>query len=146
MRPLLTIGYQGATAPALLDRLRAEGVTRILDVRAIPMSRKAGFSKRLLHASALERGLGYVHLPGLGTPKPGRDAARRGDVDALERIYAGQLATGPARTALAEALGLAADATCCLLCFEEDPRCCHRRLVADRLVAAGPFAVRHLRG
>ena len=132
-RDLFTIGYEGATLASVIDTLRHAGVERVVDVRALPLSRKPGFSKRTLAASLAEASIAYTHLRPLGTPKPGRDAARRGDRATLVRIYAAHLATPEAQYALSEAGHLASAARCCLLCFEADPACCHRRLVADAL-------------
>ena len=76
--PLQTIGYEGTTIDAVLERLRAARVALLIDVRAVAASRKPGFSKRQLAAGLDAAGIGYVHLQGLGTPKPGRDAVRAG--------------------------------------------------------------------
>ena len=143
--PLTTIGYEGLALRDFLGLLRASGATRLIDVRAIPQSRKPGFSRRMLAASIAEAGLGYTHLRALGTPKPGRIAARHGDAAGLARVYEAHLATPEAELALAEAAALAAAEPCCLLCFEADPALCHRSIVADRLAASGALAVRHLR-
>jgi uncharacterized protein (DUF488 family) len=129
--PLFTAGYEGRVQDELLDSLVAAGARVLVDVRAIPQSRKPGFSKRLLAASAEARGIRYVHIQPLGTPKPGRDAARAGRVDDLERIFAAHLQTPAAQAGLAEATALAAADPICLLCFERDPATCHRRIVAD---------------
>ena len=143
--PLFTVGYEGSTVDAVLALLRRAGVGLLLDVRAVPLSRKPGFSKRALAAAADATGLRYVHLRDLGTPKDGRIAARRGHAAALDRIYGAHLETEAAALALADATALAAGAApVCLLCFEADPACCHRRLLAERL-SAGRRAVRHLR-
>lgn len=138
---LFTIGYEGAAQRDLIETLRAEGVARLIDVRALPLSRKPGFSKRVLAASVEAAGIAYTHLRALGTPKPGRDAARRGDVETLARVYGAHLATPEAEAALAAAHTLAATGASCLLCFEADPVCCHRSIVAARL----GLPVRHLR-
>ena len=140
-RDLFTIGYEGATLQAVLDTLRAAGIERLVDVRALPLSRKPGFSKRTLAASLEEAGIAYTHLRPLGTPKPGRDAARRGDRATLERIYETHLATTEAQLALVEAANLAGASRSCLLCFEADPTCCHRTLVGEAL----PNPVTHLK-
>ena len=76
MPDLLTIGYEGCTIDDVVAELRGARVSLLIDVRAVPMSRKPGFSKRQLAAGLDEQGIGYVHLQGLGTPKPGRDAVR----------------------------------------------------------------------
>ena len=102
MSEILTIGYEGTTQDEILTRLEAAGVALLIDVRAIPQSRKPGFSKRLLSASLEARGIRYTHLRDLGTPKPGREAARRGDAAGMTRIFAAHMATAPAKTALVQ--------------------------------------------
>ncbi len=141
---LLTIGYEGTTLAHVLDALTAAGTQHLLDVRAIPQSRKPGFSKRLLAASLAEVDIGYTHLRGLGTPKPGRDAARRGDIAGMHRIYATQLDTPEAHADLAHALSIAATQRACLLCFERDHTHCHRDIVARLMCDAASPAVTHL--
>jgi uncharacterized protein (DUF488 family) len=59
---IFTIGYEGATQAELIAALRAAGVARVIDVRAVPMSRKPGFSKNVLAAGLAEAGFDYVHL------------------------------------------------------------------------------------
>ena len=54
------------------------GVKLLVDVRAVASSRRPGFSKNQLAAGLDERGISYLHLRGLGTPKDGRVAARSG--------------------------------------------------------------------
>ena len=141
---LLTIGYEGATVPGVLAALAAAGATHLLDVRALPSSRKPGFSRRLLAASAEAAGLRYVHLRGLGTPKPGRDAVRHGDVAGMRRIFAAHMETGEAQADLARAISLAEGARACLLCFERDHAHCHRSIVAGLIGARTGLSVRHL--
>ena len=88
---IFTIGYEGTTMDAFLASLREAGVEQVIDVRALPLSRRPGFSKNTLAATLSDNGIGYVHLKALGTPKPGRDAAKKGDWRTMERVYAGQL-------------------------------------------------------
>ena len=126
---IFTIGYEGATMADFLAALTAAGVERVIDVRALPLSRRPGFSKSALAASLLEAGIGYVHLKALGTPKLGRDAAKKGDRVTLEAVYAGQLELPEAQAQAAQMLALAAEKPSALLCFERDPGHCHRSLL-----------------
>jgi hypothetical protein len=87
MAKVFTIGYEQATSPAVLDELARAKVELLVDVRAVAASRRPGFSKRQLAAGLDERGIGYLHLQGLGTPKEGRLAARSGDAKTMLRIY-----------------------------------------------------------
>src|SRR5260370_40194062 len=107
-RKLFTIGYEQTPANAVLDELEHAGVKLLVDVRAVAASRRPGFSKKQLAAGLDQRGISYLHLRGLGTPKDGREAARSGKFDALYRIYAAHLKTPQAREELDELATLVA--------------------------------------
>jgi uncharacterized protein (DUF488 family) len=141
---LATIGYENDTQARTLDRLEAAEVKTLIDVRAIASSRKAGFSKTLLAASLAERGIGYVHLRDLGTPKPGRDAARAGRVAEMEAIYETHLEEPAAQLALQQAGEIASQAKSALLCYEAEACGCHRHIVAERLRDALGFEIEDL--
>lgn len=126
---LFTIGYEGATMDEFLSALKGAGVKRVIDVRALPLSRRPGFSKTPLSNALAEAGIDYVHLRALGTPASGRTAARAGRRAELEEIYAGQLELPEAIVAAEEMKRLAAEKPSALLCFERDPSCCHRTLL-----------------
>lgn len=137
---VFTIGYEGATVGDFLAALREAGVARVIDVRALPLSRRPGFSKSPLRAALAEAGIGYVHLRALGTPAAGREAARKGRHAELERIYAGQLELPEAIAEGARMRDLADDKPSALLCFERDPAGCHRSLLLNA-VAPGAEVV-----
>lgn len=142
--PLATIGYEAATLPEVIARLKAAGVQRLIDVRAVASSRRAGFSKTILRTSLEAEGIGYVHLRDLGTPKPGREAARKGRIAEMEAIYAVHMATPEASDALTRAIALCRDAPSALLCYEASASGCHRRIVADAIRAETGCKVRDL--
>ncbi|MCX7588916.1 MULTISPECIES: DUF488 family protein [unclassified Phenylobacterium] len=144
MKPLATIGYEAATQDAVIDRLKAAGVELLVDVRAVAASRRAGFSKTVLAASLAEAGIGYVHLRQLGTPKPGREAARKGRIAEMTAIFEEHLAEPAAQLELAAAKELAAERKIALLCFEADHRGCHRKILADRICEDLGCAIEHL--
>jgi uncharacterized protein (DUF488 family) len=138
MPDLFTIGYEGADPERFLGALKDAGVEVLADVRAVALSRKRGFSKNALKNSLEEQGIGYRHYIELGTPKPGRDAARAGDAATMRRIYCDEvLVTEPAREAFDNLAELAKSRPVCLLCFERDPAHCHRRILAERLAGLG---------
>ena len=143
---VFTIGYERATPSSLLAALRAAGVRRVVDVRALANSRRPGFAKRALSAALAEAGIGYTHLPALGTPPEGREAVRAGRPEEMKRVFARRLAGTEAQAALADLAERALRETVCLLCLEADPRHCHRALVAEALAerAGGGVAVSHL--
>ena len=141
---LRTIGYEAATQGAVIAALKEAGVELLIDVRAVPSSRRAGFSKRLLAANLAEAGIDYVHLKALGTPKPGRQAARAGRHAEMVAIFEAHLEEPQAQFELAEALEIAKERPSALLCYEADAAGCHRRIVAERLTAQYPFEVEDL--
>ena len=126
---IFTIGYEGATMDEFLAALKAAGVERLIDVRALPLSRRPGFSKSPLRAALEEAGIEYVHLKALGTPAEGRSVARAGRHTELKRIYAGQLELPEAIMQGAQMIELAQEKPSALLCFERDPAQCHRTLL-----------------
>ena len=123
-----------------LAALTSAGVELVIDVRALPLSRRPGFSKSPLRAALAEAGIGYVHLRALGTPAAGREAARKGRHAELERIYAGQLELPEAMAQGAQMLELAAEKPSALLCYEREPAGCHRSLLL-KAVAPGARVV-----
>ena len=126
---IFTIGYEKATQAEVIAALAAAGVARLIDVRAVPASRRPGFSKTILANSLAEHGIDYVHLRALGTPAEGREAARKGHHDVLARVYAGQLELPEAVAQGARMLDLAAEQPSALLCYERAPGGCHRTLL-----------------
>ncbi len=138
---LWTIGYERASLAQLIETLRAARVETLIDVRELPNSRRAGFSKRHLRAGLEEAGLAYVHMRALGTPKAGRDASRRGDKTTMRAIFSGKMENPDSQIALAEVADIARTRRTCLLCFEHDWRACHRAILVERLTPQGFKAV-----
>jgi uncharacterized protein (DUF488 family) len=98
----------------------------------VTSSRRPGFSKNQLAAGLDERGISYLHLRALGTPKEGREAARSGKVDLLHKIYSAHLKTPDARQELDELATLVKKSgPVCLLCYERDHTHCHRQWIAE---------------
>jgi uncharacterized protein (DUF488 family) len=131
-KKLFTIGYEQTPAKSVLDELDQAGVKLLVDVRAVASSRRPGFSKSQLAAGLDERGISYLHLRGLGTPKDGREAARSGKYDVLRRIYSAHLKTAQAREELDELSALVKKSgPVCILCYERDHAHCHRKWIAE---------------
>ena len=126
---VFTIGYENATVDEVLAALTKAGVEQVADIRAVAASRRPGFAKSSLAANLASVGIGYHHLRALGTPKEGRDAAKKGDRATLERVYAGQLELPEAQAAAERLKQMIGEARTALLCFERDPAMCHRSLL-----------------
>lgn len=134
MPVIWTIGYEQATVAGVMAALNRAGVDLLADVRALPLSRRPGFSKSALAANAREAGIEYRHFKALGTPADGRAAARRHDHATLERIYAEQLDLPEAVIAGAQLAELARERKVALLCYERAASECHRTLLRQAVL------------
>ena len=133
MTSLMTIGYEGSTIDDFVRTLEVAGVKVLVDVRAVTVSRKKGFSKNGLAARLEKHGIRYIHAKDLGDPKPGREAARAGDFKTFRHIFGEHLATDAAQHAVREVAAIARGEMTCLMCYERDPSTCHRQIVATQL-------------
>ena len=141
---LATIGYESEAQADVIQRLKAAGVERVIDVRAVAASRRAGFSKTLLGNSLNEAGIDYVHLRAVGPPAAGRQAARAGRHSEMEAIFAEHMEQPEPQLALRQAVDLARETKTALLCYEARHDECHRSIVAAMMLELAPFEVEHL--
>lgn len=144
MIEVFTIGYEGATVEDFIATLSEAGVEQVLDIRELPQSRRRGFSKTALAASLQCNKIAYAHLRSLGDPKAGREAARRGAFTEFKQIFEAHLSLPETRAGLLAAAELIKSAPTAFLCFERDPKHCHRALVVERLSELCSLSVRHL--
>lgn len=142
---IFTFGYEGLSLKAFIARLKSARIKTLIDVRANPLSRKPGFSKRALSAALQNVGIKYSHLPAVGCPKPIRDRYRMDDDwAAYTRGFLAYLKGQ--NEALKEIAGIAESSRACLLCFEADFNRCHRTYVARAAAKLGRLQVTHLSG
>lgn len=137
MTKLWTIGYENVGVPYFVAALKAAKIKTLVDIREIANSRRAGFSKKALAASLDAAGIAYLHLRPLGTPKAGREAARKGDTKTMRRVFEAKLAEPESQLALVETADLAKRGRTCIMCLEHDWRGCHRAIVAEHLEERG---------
>jgi uncharacterized protein (DUF488 family) len=140
-----TIGHGTRTVNELIATLHEEGVETVVDVRRFPGSRRnPQFGHATLSAELASADIAYRHAPELG----GRRSSVRGEEQfaclrvAAFRSYAAWMSSPEWQQAIDDALGLANP---CFMCAETLPWRCHRRLIADLLVARGVEVV-HLLG
>ncbi|HEX4446157.1 MAG TPA: DUF488 domain-containing protein [Polyangiaceae bacterium] len=135
---LFTIGFTRTSAESFFTRLQAGGINRVVDVRLHNVSQLAGFAKRddLRYFLKSICGLEYVHRLDLAPTENMLDAYRkhRGSWAAYERSFVDLLRVRRIEDAIArDELDGA-----CLLCSEDKPHHCHRRVVAEYLAARWP--------
>lgn len=141
---LMTIGYEGANIADFVATLKASNVTALIDVRELPLSRKKGFSKNKLREQLEAAGITYIHVKQLGDPKPGRIAARTGNLAEFRRIFGAHIELDASRDALKEILPLIEAGGACLLCFERCHSDCHRSIVAEELAKMADIELVHI--
>jgi uncharacterized protein (DUF488 family) len=141
---LFTIGYEGRTQADLIESLQQAGVSRVVDVRELPLSRKKGFSKTPLAAALASSGIAYEHARALGNPKKYRERYKAGDTEGGASDYRRHLHNGSSWALIELADSIAGEKTC-LLCFEEQHDLCHRAVIAGAIAERLPrVAVVHL--
>ncbi len=141
---IYTIGYEGIDIEQFFMLLKEHGIETVVDVRELPLSRKPGFSKKILTAALNMSGLEYTHLADLGCPKPIRDRYRAdADWQCYKEGFLKYLKTQ--KDAIEELATLATSSNCALLCFEADFNYCHRSMVADAVKQQSGIRVSHIR-
>jgi uncharacterized protein (DUF488 family) len=133
---VLTVGHSNRPIDEFLALLEAHGVTLVADVRKLPGSRaNPQFNADALAESLRSRGIGYVHLPGLGgLRRPRPDSPNGGWQNASFRAFADYMQTAEFEAALGQLLELARGERPAIMCSEAVPWRCHRGLIADALV------------
>lgn len=137
MAVVYTIGYEGTDIDRFVQTLQHVGVETLADVRAVTVSRKKGFSKNGLRERLIAAGIAYEHFRSLGDPKPGREAAREGRMADFQLIYSTHLASQEGREGLISLRKVVDTKITCLMCYERDPKICHRTIVANSLADEG---------
>lgn len=146
--PIFTIGHSTRSAQELIALLREAGVELLVDVRTVPRSRfNPQFNTEILPQTLAAAGIDYRHMPALGglrhRPKGAPPSPNGLWENEAFQAYADYALTPPFRAALVELRGLAEHHTVAIMCAEAVWWRCHRRIVADYLLAAGDD-VRHI--
>jgi uncharacterized protein (DUF488 family) len=129
----------------LLGLLRTHGVRQLADIRTVPRSRRhPQFAIEALSTSLPAAGIAYRHFPHLGgLRKPRPDSTNTAWQHAGFRGYADYMGTRDFDDALTALIAWSEAAPTAIMCAEAVWWRCHRRLVADALVARG-IEVRHI--
>jgi uncharacterized protein (DUF488 family) len=141
---VFTIGHSTHSVEKLTGLLGFHGIEVLVDTRSQPYSRYApGFNRRALEGALGDLGIGYLFLGGeLGGRPEGEEF-----YDGKGRVDYGLL--GRSRSFLDGISRLEKEIlarTVGLLCSEEDPAHCHRRLLVGRALEERGFTLRHIRG
>ena len=143
---VFTIGFTKKSAARFFSLLKAAGARRVVDVRLNNVSQLAGFAKKDDLAYFLREicGMDYLHVPALAPTQDILDQYKRerGDWQVYERRLMDLMGQRRIEATVAKEL---LDHSC-LLCSEDLPNHCHRRLVAEYLSQHwGDVEIRHLK-
>jgi uncharacterized protein (DUF488 family) len=140
-----TIGHSVRPLAEFLELLEAHGIVQLADVRTVPRSRRhPHFSREVLAASLVGAGIAYRHMAELGgLRKPRRDSVNTAWRVEGFRGYADYMETPAFEQALDDLVDWAGNAATAVMCAESVWWRCHRKLIADALVARA-VEVRHI--
>ena len=136
---LFGVGHSTHPLEAFVGLLKAHEIEQVADIRKVPKSRKwPHFGSDQLAESLPQRTIDYVHLAGLGGwRRPVENSPNGAWRNASFQGYADYALTDAFAACLHELCSLAASRPTAMMCSEGSWWRCHRRLVADHLVAAG---------
>jgi len=128
---LFTIGFTKKTAEKFFGMLNDAGVKRVVDIRLNNTSQLAGFAKKedLVYFLKTIGDIDYTHSPELAPTQDIMDAFKKNK--GSWEIYAKKFRALLAQRAVEDTIPKKLLDGACLLCSEEKPQKCHRRLVAE---------------
>jgi uncharacterized protein (DUF488 family) len=147
--PVWTVGHSNVALAGFLGLLRAHRVAVVADVRAFPVSRRwPHFSRERLEPALREEGIAYAWL---GRELGGYRKEERADsphtaLQGMWRAYADHMEGPEFRAGIARLLALARERPAAVLCAEREWERCHRRHIADHLVALAGVETLHITG
>lgn len=148
MKPisLFTIGYENKKIDEFVSILQQFGVRTLIDVRELPISRKAYFSKSKLQEYLEEFNINYIHKKTLGSPKKLRNKLYQDtDYNSFFAEYEEYLET-QLNVVTDLYWDIVVHEASCLMCMENDPNVCHRKIVAEKIkgVDGNGLVIKHL--
>ncbi len=141
---IFTVGYEGESVDHFFQKILNSGIEAIIDIRSNPISRKYGFSKKIMSQICDSLGLEYIHYPQLGIHSSLRKNLKSNiDYKLLLDEYEKSVLKETSDHQK-EVISLLKRKPSTLLCFEADENCCHRSRLANHLAAKTELQVRHL--
>lgn len=141
---IYTAGYEGKTVDEFLNLLMKSGVSRLIDIRYNPISRRYGFHKSTLSRLCSYLKIDYQHLPGLGIPGSEREYLDcEGKYASLFENY--RLTLPFREKDVAKVSELLKSQPSVIVCMEADPKFCHRNVLAQYLTTLIDMPIKHLK-
>jgi uncharacterized protein (DUF488 family) len=139
-KTLFTLGYEGLTIDAYINKLISNNIVLVIDVRKNPLSMKYGFSKTKMKSYLEKAGVKYVHIPQLGiVSKLRKNIKTEKDYKKLFELYNEKIlpenleSVGRIRDLIKQYKRAA------LTCFESEHKSCHRHKITEWLEGDSSF-------
>ncbi len=143
---IYTTGYEGRSIDGFLNDLLKVGISRIIDVRNNPISRRYGFHKKTLKGLCENIGIEYFHIPELGIPPHlRRELTTKEDYQKLFNQYDSEVLSKQKKI-IRQAISLIKEKATTLMCMESDPNQCHRHRLAIAISKSIDLPIIHLKG
>ena len=140
-----TLGYEGLSIDEFFGILTENGILHLIDVRRDPVSRRYGFHKKTLASLCEAHGIEYTHMPKLGIEsKYRKEIKTEADHRILLSYYKTEILEREAE-AVSLVSRLMSERPSMLMCFEADPKRCHRSILAEAVAKVSGLPVRHLK-
>lgn len=123
VKKIYTIGYEGKSIDEFLKLLSEKGITRVIDVRSKPHSKREEFDQEDLKDTLFKKSMMYKHLPSLGGME--------------KEDYKEAMGSEEWRSGYRELKSIAEEGPSVMMCLEKDPMQCHRRFISERLEEEG---------
>ncbi len=141
---LYTLGYEGMSFEAYVNKLIKNGINVLCDVRKNPLSRKFGFSKGVMSRLLPRLNISYVHIPELGIVSSQRkDLRGPSDYEALFRTYSKSLPSKAEHLSAIQEL-IDKKKNVALTCYEHEPGFCHRSHIGGFMEKRYSVNINHL--
>ncbi|NES93744.1 MAG: DUF488 domain-containing protein [Desertifilum sp. SIO1I2] len=142
-RCIYTAGYEGKTVDEFLNLLMESGISRLIDVRYNPISRRYGFHKSTLSRLCSSLNIDYQHFPGLGISGSERECIDS-ENQYIKLFENYRLNLPSCEKDLANVIRLLQSEPSVLVCMEANPSCCHRNVLAQHLATSIDMPIKHL--
>lgn len=140
---VFTIGYEGLNINQFISLLKINKIDKLIDIRAVPSSRKPGFSKTALKSKLNDVNLDYIHIVELGCPKDVRNQYKE-DNNWQNYTVGYNCYLAQQTEAILNLIKTMKSSNCALMCFEADYNFCHRSLVANAINEYSNAHIKHI--
>ena len=137
---MFSLGYESLSIDKFFEFILNENISTVIDVRNVAFSYKYGFSKHFLKKKCCENGIEYFHFPEVGIPSKIRKNIN--NKKGLWEIYENSILPNADKSV--DIIGhICLNTSSVLLCYEKDPKECHRSILAKEISLRTGLLIQH---